>query len=159
MALTPKIKVEAKAAGPSTGRGAKPNGGAKLAPAVKGKVRDKAAAFTGVATSPISGFLASRGPGPIRGLDAFARWFAFSGTVRETLILRAYLAFSTGQKRAGLHRRVVLAPRCWRQTGDDCFGNRAGDGDKKAGHRGEHEISRNTIVQGMPDRFRCACGD
>jgi hypothetical protein len=26
-------------------------------------------------------------------------------------------------------------------------------------HRGEHEINRNTIVQGMPDRFRRACGD
>ena len=33
------------------------------------------------------------------------------------------------------------------------------DGDNKAGHRGEHEISRNAVVQGMPDRIRRACGD
>jgi len=26
---------------------------------------------------------------------------------------------------------VVLTPRCWRQGGDDCLGNRADDGDKK----------------------------
>ena len=35
-------------AGPATGRGAKATGGAKLAQAVKGKARDKLAAFTGI---------------------------------------------------------------------------------------------------------------
>jgi hypothetical protein len=29
-----------------------------------------------------------------------------------------------------------------------------GDGDKKAGRQGEHEISRKTIAQGRPDCFR-----
>ena len=28
----------------------------------------------------------------------------------------------------------------------------------KPGPRGEHEGNRNTIVQGMPGRFRCTCG-
>src|SRR5271169_2705535 len=30
---------------------------------------------------------------------------------------------------------------------------------KKPGHQGEHVISRKTIVQGMPGRFRCTCGE
>ena len=30
--------------------------------------------------------------------------------------------------------------------------HRADDGDKKAGHRGEHEVSRKTIARGMPGR-------
>jgi hypothetical protein len=29
-----------------------------------------------------------------------------------------------------------------------------GDGDKKAGRQGEHDISRKTIAQGRPDCFR-----
>ena len=36
--------------------------------------------------------------------------------------------------------RVVLTPRCWRQLGGKCP---AGDGGKRAVHRGEHEVSRN----------------
>jgi ParB-like chromosome segregation protein Spo0J len=57
-ALAPKIKAEAKArqaaAGPSTGRGAKPNGGGNLPQAVKGKARDKAADFTGIAARTLA---------------------------------------------------------------------------------------------------------
>src|SRR5277367_1543664 len=30
---------------------------------------------------------------------------------------------------------------------------------KKPGHQGEHVISRKTIVQGMPGRIRCTCGE
>ena len=30
----------------------------------------------------------------------------------------------------------------------------AGDGGKKAGHRGEHEVSRKTTAQGRPECFR-----
>jgi len=37
---------------------------------------------------------------------------------------------------------AVLSPRCWRQAGDDAFRIVAGDGDNKAGLRGEHGISR-----------------
>src|SRR4030095_15524059 len=29
----------------------------------------------------------------------------------------------------------------------------------KPGHRGEHEVSRETIARGMPGDFRCTCGD
>ena len=43
-------------------------------------------------------------------------------------------------------RRVVLTSRCWRQVG----GNPTGDGGKRAVLRGEHEISRKTIAQGVP---------
>src|ERR1700722_9062203 len=34
--------------------------------------------------------------------------------------------------RGGRRNRVALTPRRWRQIGDDCFRNRADDGDKKA---------------------------
>jgi hypothetical protein len=37
---------------------------------------------------------------------------------------------------SGRRSRVVLAPRRWRQVGDDCFGNRAVDGDNKPGSPG-----------------------
>ena len=50
--------------------------------------------------------------------------------------------------------RVVLAPRCWRQA---AWSFLRGDGDNKAGHRGEHEISRKTIAQGRPDCLRFTC--
>jgi hypothetical protein len=50
--------------------------------------------------------------------------------------------------------RVVLTPRRWRQV---AWSYSRGDGGKKAGHRGEHEISRQTIAQGRPDCFRFTC--
>ena len=49
-------------------------------------------------------------------------------------------------------RRVVLTPRCWCQVGGKFP---AGDGDKKADHRGERDISRKAIAQGMSDALRC----
>jgi hypothetical protein len=42
--------------------------------------------------------------------------------------------------RRGRRSRVVLAPRCWRQV---LRNYPPSDGGKKAGHRGEHEVSRN----------------
>jgi hypothetical protein len=42
--------------------------------------------------------------------------------------------------------RVVLTPRCWRQVGSKYA---AGDGDNKPVHRGEREVSRKAIAQGM----------
>jgi hypothetical protein len=45
--------------------------------------------------------------------------------------------------------RVVLTPRCWRQA---LRAKRPrSDGGKKAGHRGEREVSRKAIAQGEPD--------
>ena len=52
---------------------------------------------------------------------------------------------------------MVLTPRCWRQIVDNAA-RCDDDGDKKP-VTGEHEISRNAVVQEMPDRFRRACGD
>jgi hypothetical protein len=46
------------------------------------------------------------------------------------------VAAQDGRGRSGRRSRVVLTPRRWRQLGDDCFGNRAGDGDKKPGSPG-----------------------
>jgi hypothetical protein len=46
------------------------------------------------------------------------------------------VAAQDGRRRSGRRSRVVLTPRRWRQLGDDCFGNRAGDGDKKPGSPG-----------------------
>ena len=48
-------------------------------------------------------------------------------------------------------RRVVLMPRCWHQASRRYP---LGDGGKKAGHRGEHVISRKAIAQGRPECFR-----
>ena len=48
--------------------------------------------------------------------------------------------------------RVVLTPRCWRQVGGRCP---AGDGGKRAVHRGELEVSRKAIAQGRPECSRC----
>src|SRR5437016_3023738 len=48
--------------------------------------------------------------------------------------------------------RVVLTPRCWRQAGGRCP---AGDGGKRAVHRGERAISRKAIAQGRPECSRC----
>src|SRR5437870_13083375 len=48
--------------------------------------------------------------------------------------------------------RVVLTPRCWRQAGGKCP---AGDGGKRAVHRGELEVSRKAIAQGRPECSRC----
>jgi hypothetical protein len=41
---------------------------------------------------------------------------------------------------SGRRSRVVLAPRCWRQLGDDAS-HHAGDGGKKADQQGEHEAA------------------
>jgi len=51
---------------------------------------------------------------------------------------------------SGRQRRVVLSPRCWGQVGGEVRQRRR---QSKPGLRGERAISRNTIVQGMPDRF------
>src|SRR5205809_6820221 len=48
--------------------------------------------------------------------------------------------------------RVVLTPRCWRQVGGRYP---AGDGGKRAVHRGERAISRKAIAQGRPECSRC----
>jgi hypothetical protein len=53
--------------------------------------------------------------------------------------------------RCGRRNRVVLTPRCWRQV---VWSYPRGDGDNKAGHRGERAISRKTIAQGRPDALR-----
>src|SRR5215471_4476941 len=45
--------------------------------------------------------------------------------------------------------RAVLAPRRWRQVGDDAS-HHADDGGKKARSPGRPRISRKTIAQGMP---------
>ena len=47
-----------------------------------------------------------------------------------------------GRCQRGRRRRVVLTPRRWCQVGG---GNSAGDGGKKADHRGEHGISRKPL--------------
>jgi len=52
----------------------------------------------------------------------------------------------------GRRRRVVLTPRRWRQVRERQL-SRATVA-KKPGRRGEHEISRKTIAQGMPDCLR-----
>src|SRR5213595_822776 len=48
--------------------------------------------------------------------------------------------------------RVVLTPRCWRQVGGRYP---AGDGGKRAVHRGERAISRKAIAQGRPECSSC----
>jgi hypothetical protein len=45
---------------------------------------------------------------------------------------------------------AVLSPRCWRQARDNAS-HCAGDGDNKAGLRGEHGISRQPVARGKPD--------
>jgi len=70
--------------------------------------------------------------------------------------------FGAVDERADLGRRsrVVLMPRRWHQVGNDCFCNRAGDGDNKARSPGRaRRKPLKPIVRGMPDRFRPACGD
>ena len=52
----------------------------------------------------------------------------------------------TGVACSGRRRRVVLTPRRWCQVGG---GNSAGDGGKKADHRGERGISRKPLRAGM----------
>ena len=53
---------------------------------------------------------------------------------------------------------MVLTPRRWRQVLEKLrfLGMMVAN---KPGHQGEREGNRNTIVQGMPGRFRCTCGD
>jgi hypothetical protein len=50
--------------------------------------------------------------------------------------------------------RVVLTPRCWRQVGSKYA---AGDGDNKPAHRGEREVSRKAIAQGMSECSPLTC--
>jgi hypothetical protein len=51
----------------------------------------------------------------------------------------------------GRRSRVVLTPRRWRQIGDDCFGNRTGDGGNKARFTKESaKETVKTIARGMP---------
>src|SRR5271154_3406650 len=57
----------------------------------------------------------------------------------------------TGVACSGRRRRVVLTPRRWCQVGG---GNSAGDGGKKADHRGERGISRKPLRAGMSGDFR-----
>jgi len=52
--------------------------------------------------------------------------------------------------RCGRRNRVVLISRRWDQV---CRDDRQSTVARKAGHRGEHDISRKTIAQGMSDRF------
>jgi hypothetical protein len=52
---------------------------------------------------------------------------------------------------------VVLTPRRWRSSRAEIFC--AMMVANKPGHQGELEGNRNTIVQGMPVRFRRTCGD
>jgi hypothetical protein len=67
-------------------------------------------------------------------------------------------AFLRGRNADRVRRsRVVLKPRCWLQVGGRYP---ADDGDNKPAHRGEHDISRKAIAQGMSECFRspvCSC--
>jgi hypothetical protein len=54
--------------------------------------------------------------------------------------------------RRGRRSRVVLAPRRWREVGDNAP-HCAGDGDNKPDRRRERGISRKTIARGMPGCF------
>ena len=54
--------------------------------------------------------------------------------------------------------RVVPTPRRWRLSPREASFSRAMVA-RKPGHQGERVISRKTIVQGMPGRFRRTCGD
>ena len=58
----------------------------------------------------------------------------------------------------GRQSRVVLTPRRWRLSPREASFSRAMVA-RKPGHQGERVISRKTIVQGMPGRFRRTCGD
>src|SRR5205823_11528624 len=72
--------------------------------------------------------------------------------MRWTLWRQAF--FNAGRKRQGVRRsRVVLAPRCWRQAVREVF--RPVTVTTSPLHRGEHEVSRKAIAQGMSDCLRC----
>ena len=61
-----------------------------------------------------------------------------------------------GRKRRGVRpSRVVLAPRCWRQALRSKFSGVTVT--TKPAHRGDHEVSRKTIAQGMSECFRFTC--
>ena len=53
---------------------------------------------------------------------------------------------------------MVLTPRRWRLSPREASFSGAMVA-RKPGHQGERVISRKTIVQGMPGRFRRTCGD
>jgi hypothetical protein len=58
----------------------------------------------------------------------------------------------------GRRSRVVLTPRRWRlSSGEASFSGAMVA--RKPGHQGELGVSRKTIVQAMPGRFRRTCGD
>jgi hypothetical protein len=58
----------------------------------------------------------------------------------------------------GRRSRVVLTPRRWRLSSWEASFSGAMVA-RKPGHQGELGVSRKTIVQGMPGRFRRTCGD
>ena len=59
-------------------------------------------------------------------------------------------ALTKGAERTA--KRVVLTPRRWRQVGEAHPPMMVAN---KPGHQGDRQGNRNTIVQGMPGRFRC----
>ena len=66
-----------------------------------------------------------------------------------------FSAFVTDQENSGFPLGGLFKfIKRWR-----CICIVACDGDKKPGLRGDYGVSRNTIVQGMPESFRPTCGD
>ena len=64
--------------------------------------------------------------------------------------------FCAGRSAVRVRRsRVVLAPRCWRQVCVEVISR--GDGDNKPAHRGEREVSRKAIAQGMSECSPLTC--
>jgi hypothetical protein len=59
----------------------------------------------------------------------YAGWDAVDAAMSRALLAR------DERQRCVRRSRVALTPRCWRQVGDDAS-HHAGDGGKKAGHRG-----------------------
>jgi hypothetical protein len=67
-------------------------------------------------------------------------------------------AFLSPDEALSAYGQVVWSWR--RDAGAKPVERSAGDGDNKPAHRGEHEVRRNTIAQGMPDCLRspvCSC--
>src|SRR6185503_15417360 len=88
----------------------------------------------------------SRHPGPHEGRFAIVttRWAG----------LRWTLLFSRRMNKSVRRSRVVLAPRRWRQVLEKPSFSGATVA-KEPAHRGEHEVSRKAIAQGMSECFRC----
>src|SRR5579863_9846858 len=60
------------------------------------------------------------------------------------------LAQQTNAPRRGRRSRVVLAPRRWREVGDNAYALRSTTVTKKPDRRRERGVSRKAIAQGMP---------